>query len=674
MSTPIIRPNNSGGSGGPPFVPGCVRYIDGINGADSNTGGPTAPFKTIQAAVNSIGSPATAEAYQSAAESRCMFVIAPGIYTEDVELPTRQIIYIQMNGALIVGNVRQQFNGLLAQGGAILQHKVIIVGSDERSVYTGANIPLVGIQGNLTSLVSEPSGQAMFQLFGCGVTGDILADSTVGSYTLQLTMTKAMCLGDIKTAGSNTITLYATDCDTSTSKNLGGVNGAVTLYALRNVLFSRAVVASGQSGGRWSDVQFADLANDFTGYAGTVQADANSFASFQTNVPTKGTVAFSLVDDATGVAYTPADDADWNDIPATVQEALDELAAGGGGGVTSPLDLNGSANTLTLGGSATGDPCLIETSGSDTSVPIQLLGKGHDGAVVIGPDTNMAAVAAFHGAETPIDVLIQSKESDVYTGITVTSANATNNYYGYTEYLRCRGTLAAPEAVVNGDLLGEMACIGYHAGGYKVFALLDGYVGADGENGGYQMKFMSGGNLPGSANLFFTGVGIGIGTGPGQPLDILQTVNSATLSARAKNAAADGATSWNASNDQNHTHEFGVGGSSRGDGFSDTAFVYTGLTARYCAGAWKFNVGGGISDSETHFYIHTTGAAVNTVSPSASAAFQVDSTTKGFLPPRVTTTQRDAISSPAEGLMVYNSSTHKLNFWNGSAWEAVTSA
>ena len=64
---------------------------------------------------------------------------------------------------------------------------------------------------------------------------------------------------------------------------------------------------------------------------------------------------------------------------------------------------------------------------------------------------------------------------------------------------------------------------------------------------------------------------------------------------------------------------------------------------------------------------------INNTAPHASAQLDVSSTTKGFLPPRVTTTQRDAISSPAEGLIIYNTTTHKLNFYNGSAWEQVTS-
>jgi len=56
--------------------------------------------------------------------------------------------------------------------------------------------------------------------------------------------------------------------------------------------------------------------------------------------------------------------------------------------------------------------------------------------------------------------------------------------------------------------------------------------------------------------------------------------------------------------------------------------------------------------------------------PDASAMLQADSTTKGFLPPRMTTTERDAISTPAEGLMVYNTTNHQMNYWNGSAWIA----
>lgn len=63
----------------------------------------------------------------------------------------------------------------------------------------------------------------------------------------------------------------------------------------------------------------------------------------------------------------------------------------------------------------------------------------------------------------------------------------------------------------------------------------------------------------------------------------------------------------------------------------------------------------------------------STSAPSSVAAIEISSTTKGFLLPRMTATQRDAITAVA-GLMVYNTDTNKLNFYNGAAWEAVTSA
>ena len=60
------------------------------------------------------------------------------------------------------------------------------------------------------------------------------------------------------------------------------------------------------------------------------------------------------------------------------------------------------------------------------------------------------------------------------------------------------------------------------------------------------------------------------------------------------------------------------------------------------------------------------GATLNTTN--TSAILDVTSTTKGFLPPRMTTTQKNNISSPAAGLVVYDSTTNKLCCYNGSTW------
>ena len=57
----------------------------------------------------------------------------------------------------------------------------------------------------------------------------------------------------------------------------------------------------------------------------------------------------------------------------------------------------------------------------------------------------------------------------------------------------------------------------------------------------------------------------------------------------------------------------------------------------------------------------------------ASALLQLDSTSRGFLPPRLTTIQKNAIGSPSSGLILYDSDLNKLNVYNGSAWKNVGS-
>jgi hypothetical protein len=66
--------------------------------------------------------------------------------------------------------------------------------------------------------------------------------------------------------------------------------------------------------------------------------------------------------------------------------------------------------------------------------------------------------------------------------------------------------------------------------------------------------------------------------------------------------------------------------------------------------------------------------AVGTFSPAvASAQMEIVSTTRGFLPPRMTTTQKNAIASPAAGLVVYDTTLGKLCVRGASAWETITS-
>lgn len=65
----------------------------------------------------------------------------------------------------------------------------------------------------------------------------------------------------------------------------------------------------------------------------------------------------------------------------------------------------------------------------------------------------------------------------------------------------------------------------------------------------------------------------------------------------------------------------------------------------------------------------TPGVGIGTSTPHASAILDLSFTNKGILFPRLTTAQRNAISNPATGLLIYNSEVNVLQVYDGSAWK-----
>ena len=99
---------------------------------------------------------------------------------------------------------------------------------------------------------------------------------------------------------------------------------------------------------------------------------------------------------------------------------------------------------------------------------------------------------------------------------------------------------------------------------------------------------------------------------------------------------------------------FAVGGYAFFQGYNYTTSAYLPV---YIDGSFTYinpNSGGNVG--------------INTTTNIPSAQLHINSTTKGFLPPRMTTTQRDAIATPATGLSVYNTTTLANNTYNGTAW------
>ena len=81
------------------------------------------------------------------------------------------------------------------------------------------------------------------------------------------------------------------------------------------------------------------------------------------------------------------------------------------------------------------------------------------------------------------------------------------------------------------------------------------------------------------------------------------------------------------------------------------------------------------ANAQTNTFPSTGAVGIGTTSPNASSLLEIKSTTKGFLAPRMTIAQRNAIVTPATGLFIYQTnSTPGFYYYDGSAWKAVSGA
>jgi hypothetical protein len=182
-------------------------------------------------------------------------------------------------------------------------------------------------------------------------------------------------------------------------------------------------------------------------------------------------------------------------------------------------------------------------------------------------------------------------------------------------------------------------------------ALIQNVSGTDGSlkvgsnNGGINISSSNRSELSLQANAFMTtrGTGITFRTTSGEPLTAALGVigsgsTSATTSLLVQNSSAVNLLSVNDAGS-----------------FSTTTSNFSSV----------------ISNDSNSLQVTGSVAAIRvgtSITIEASAILQADSTTKGFLPPRMTTTQRNAIASPATGLVLYDSTTNKLQCYNGSTW------
>lgn len=102
-------------------------------------------------------------------------------------------------------------------------------------------------------------------------------------------------------------------------------------------------------------------------------------------------------------------------------------------------------------------------------------------------------------------------------------------------------------------------------------------------------------------------------------------------------------------------------------------FGVNGNTMRYqvntTADRHVFYAGTGSSSSTELMRIQGNGTvAIGTASPAESAVLELNSLTKGFLPPRMANTEMNAIPNPVAGMMIYNTVLKSPFFYDGTSW------
>ena len=158
---------------------------------------------------------------------------------------------------------------------------------------------------------------------------------------------------------------------------------------------------------------------------------------------------------------------------------------------------------------------------------------------------------------------------------------------------------------------------------------------------GYKLDVNGTARFVNGVNLATTSGNVGIGSGsPGSKLEVFNNSNIVTQDIYANNVAGN---------------SFGLR-------------IYAGTNTS------DFNLRlRDRADTKDFVYVRGDGnIGIGTASLAASAILDITSTTQGVLFPRLTTTQINAIASPANGLTVYNTTLAVLCFYDGTAWKRVS--
>ena len=110
----------------------------------------------------------------------------------------------------------------------------------------------------------------------------------------------------------------------------------------------------------------------------------------------------------------------------------------------------------------------------------------------------------------------------------------------------------------------------------------------------------------------------------------------------------------------------------------------TGMYMTNLGYSWLFGNGAATAGKDLEFYDNssfvmrmvikeTSGNVGINGDPNVNAILDVQSTTKAFMPPRMTSVQKNNVAGPAAGMIVFDTTLSKLCVYSGAAWQTITS-
>jgi len=287
--------------------PGQAARLVHVDSAATNaieTGSAAAPYRTIQAALDHIGEPADAAEYRDAAGRAYVVRVAPGVYSEDLEVPYRPMLLLDLDGATVRGTVTRRVPGW-PYNVSNLVSRLTIRGDSLRSAYPDGQHAVTGIEGDIVfdggGPYPRPAPSYFYALhvIHAGVSGSVRFENGSPHTWGHLFLERADVHGVYSTNGWGGVTVFSYSWGGGHAgggrpgTGLGPLVGTVLPYNLQNVMISDGMRLETPWSGTcvWHNVAFEAGDYNVTNAAMGVRLDAasyNSWLAAATNVAGRG--------------------------------------------------------------------------------------------------------------------------------------------------------------------------------------------------------------------------------------------------------------------------------------------------------------------------------------------------------------------------------------------------